>query len=86
MIETITRELRGLPDWVLCEYLTKIGGRQQPDGSFTGDGWQAGLTRLPDIHRGVLTYCVYRLEFRGESAVLREVWPQFELRILRPGG
>jgi hypothetical protein len=86
MIETITRELRGLPDWVLHEYLTKIGGCQQPDGSFAGDGWQARLTRLPDIQRSVMTFCVYRLEFSGESEVLRKIWPQFELKILRPGG
>lgn len=86
MIETITRELRGLPDWVLHEYLTKLGGQPQPDGSYAGDGWQARLIRLPDIKRGALTFCVYRLEFSGENDVLRVVWPQFELKILRPGG
>lgn len=86
MIETITRELRGLPDWVLHEYLEKLGGLPQPDGSFAGEGWQARLTRLPDEKRGVMVFCVYRLEFSGEDDVLREVWPRFELKILRPGG
>jgi hypothetical protein len=86
MIETITRELHGLPDWVLHEYFAKLGGQPQPDGSYAGDGWQARLIRLPDQHHGVMTFCVYRLEFSGEDEVLRVVWPQFELKILRPGG
>ncbi|GAP15540.1 hypothetical protein LARV_03330 [Longilinea arvoryzae] len=86
MIETITRELRGLPEWVLREYFTKLGGLPQPDGSYAGDGWQARLIQQPDLKRGGMTFCVYRLEFSGEQDVLRVVWPQFELKILRPGG
>lgn len=86
MIETITRELRGLPEWVLREYFAKLGGSPQPDGSYAGSGWQALLIRQPDLQRGGMTFCVYRLEFSGESDVLRVVWPQFEIKILRPGG
>jgi hypothetical protein len=86
MIETITRELRGIPDWVLHEYFTKLGGLPQPDGSYASANWEARLTRLPDVQKGIMTFCVYRLDFSAEAAVLREVWPKFELKILRPGG
>ena len=85
-METITRQLRGIPDWVLKEYLESLGGQLQPDGWFTGPGWQARFTRLPDEKHGPMVFQCYQLEFQGDAETLRQVWPRFELKILRPGG
>ncbi len=85
-METIVRELRGIPEEVLREYLLGLGGQLQPDGGLVGDGWQARLTRLPDYQIGKAAFCNYRFELEGEADVLRELWPRFEVRILRPGG
>ncbi len=106
-METITCDLRGIPDWVLEEYLVKLGGIKQPGGYFLGQGWRADITRLPDYFINVHPaqekkhirqdeglrcqpklggFCQFRVEFRGEAEILRQVYAGFALRIMRPGG
>lgn len=85
-METISLDLRGMPDWVLYEYLQSMGGQLQPDGWFVGQGWQAHLLRLPDHVVGPMVFVNYRVEFQGEPDPLKAAWARFELKILRPGG
>jgi len=82
----ITRELRGIPDWVLQEYLESLGGKLQSEGCYQGDGWQARFTPLESIRYGPMEFCRFQVEFEGEPDVLPKVWKRFELKIMRPGG
>jgi len=85
-MEEITQELKGIPDWVLKEYLESLGGQLQQDGWFNGVGWRAHYTRLQDVSYGVMVFQRYLLEFQGDAETLSQVWPRFELKIMRPGG
>jgi len=78
--------IRGIPDWVLREYLEKLGGQENPDGGFSGNGWQANITRLADEPRHSLVFQCYRVVINGDPGTVSQVWKGFELRILRPGG
>ena len=70
-MEIITRELRGIPDWVLKEYLESLCGQLQADGWFTAQGWQARYIRLQDFIYGPMVFQRYLLEFQGDAATLR---------------
>ncbi len=83
-METVVRELHGIPEDTLHGYLQRVGGQAQPDGGFAGEGWQARIEPLPDYCLGRLRLCSCRITFSGAAAA--RVWRQFELYILRPGG
>lgn len=85
MVEVI-HEIRGIPLWLLRDYLVDLGGQVQPDGQVAGAGWRAQLTRLEDIRIGSLRIGEVRLELRGESAAVGQLELDLRPKLLRAGG
>jgi hypothetical protein len=45
-MQTIVREMRGIPLWLLREYLQEMGGTAVDDYSVQATGWNVRLTRM----------------------------------------
>lgn len=85
-METATHELRGIPVWLLRDYLVDLGGEALPDGLVAGPGWTAELTRLEDFQIGSLRVGQARLELRGEAEAVRQIERRLWPKLLRAGG
>jgi len=80
------REMRGIPLWLLREYLIEIGGRFQDDARVTGEGWTASLTQVEDFQVGSLVVGQVRLEIEASPSAWETLQPQLEKKLLRAGG
>lgn len=78
--------LRGIPLWLLREYIEELGARARDDGVLQGEGWQARLTQVEDFQVGSLKVGQVRLELDGEAASLEAVRPKLEKKLHRAGG
>ena len=45
-MQTLTREMRGIPFFLLKEYLVELGGVLAEDDVVTGKGWAVRLTKM----------------------------------------
>ena len=80
-----SREIRGIPIWLLREYLESAGGTS--DGhSVRGAGWQATLERIEDFRLGSLVVGQVRLDLVGEAEALATLLEVLEPRLVRAGG
>jgi hypothetical protein len=86
MSSSISLEIHGIDEDSLRGYLVSLGGTLLADRTIAGPGWLARITCQPDYRLGLAAFCSYRVEMEGEEQTLREVWPRFEVKILRPGG
>lgn len=82
----ITHELRGIPLWLLRDYLLDLGGNALSDEQVVGPGWQVQLTRLDDFRIGSLRVGQVRLELRGEPEALAKLEQGLRPKLLRAGG
>ena len=89
------RVLRGIPLWLLRDYLEKLGGTVSEilDGSpdveeelVSGDGWQARLTQMEDYKIGSLSSGQVRLVVTGDADEVRGMLSRLAPRLSRGGG
>lgn len=80
------QDVRGLPLWLLREYLLELGGQLASDGTLKGDGWRASLTQLEDDHIGVIHVGRVRLEVSASPTAWKHLRPALEKKLLRAGG
>lgn len=85
MIE-YSRDIRGIPLWLLSEYLQELGGEVSAGGLITGDGWKASLTQLDDFRVGSLTVGQVRLEMQSTEEAWGSIQAGLEKKLLRAGG
>jgi hypothetical protein len=79
-------ELRGIPLWLLQEYLQELGGQPGANGWTTGPGWQACLTPMNDFQLGSLRVGQVRIEWQAEPEAHNIYWPKLEMKMMRAGG
>lgn len=82
----ISHEIRGIPLWLLRDYLVDLGGQAQSEAQVIGPGWQAQLTRLADFRLGSLRVGQVRLDLRGEPDALARLEQGLRPKLLRAGG
>jgi len=81
------REVRGIPLWLMREYLVEDGGRAESDELVVGDGWSVRLEQLDDFRIGSLCVGQIRIEMRGDTeADLARIRAILEPKLLRAGG
>jgi len=83
---TYEREVRGIPLWLLREYLVAEGGEVDADGRIAGAGWTAQLTQLEDYQIGSLRVGQVRVEIEGEAGPMAELEQVMEKKLIRGGG
>lgn len=90
--EPIELSLRGLPEWLIREYLTELGGRLVGDPEqatqVAGDGWAVSWTRqrvrIPGLSGRGLTQ--FDLVFNGQTDVAQKTCERFMKKAQRGGG
>jgi hypothetical protein len=81
-----SREVRGIPLWLLRAYLLEAGGRAEGDCIVVGDGWQVRLTQMEDFEVGSLRVGEIRVEWEGEGEAFERMQEILEQKLLRAGG
>lgn len=83
---TIVHQMRGIPLWLLREYLEEMGGTSAGEDTLLGDGWQVKLTRMEPFRLGSLEVGQVRLEIEVDAEKEADFRERFAKKTLRAGG
>ncbi len=81
----IVREMRGIPFFLLREYLEELGGKAVSDDRVEGSGWSVRLTRMEPFRLGSLSVGQTCLEIKIEENQADEFMERFSMKTLRAG-
>lgn len=81
-----TRELRGVPLWLLKDYLLEIGGTERAPDRIQGTGWEIQLTQLDDFQVGSIRVGQVRLDLEADPTVYPALIEALDKKLLRAGG
>jgi hypothetical protein len=84
-MQTIVREMRGIPLWLLREYLQELGGTAIDDGLVRAEGWSVRLTRMEPFRLGSLAVGQTRLDIEIEDQLADAFLEVFAKKTLRAG-
>jgi hypothetical protein len=85
-MQTIVREMRGIPYFLLKEYLQELGGQLASENLIIGDGWKVRLERMEPFRIGSLVVGQTRLTMELEDYVAEDFQERFLKKTLRAGG
>jgi hypothetical protein len=85
-MKRIEREIRGIPFFLLVEYLEEMGGTVIEKGYVRGPGWNVRLQRIEPFRIGSLEVGQSRLEFEIEDHLVDSFMELFGKKTLRAGG
>ncbi len=85
-MQTLVREMRGIPLWQLREYLQEMGGTAVDDHLVQAAGWQVHLKPMEPFRLGSLVVGQTRLEIEIEDQLADAFIQQFSKKTLRAGG
>ncbi|GAB4279333.1 MAG: hypothetical protein Kow0080_31550 [Candidatus Promineifilaceae bacterium] len=80
-----SRQIRGIPLWLLREYLEELGGTAVSDTCVQGDGWQITLAKMEPFAIGSLRVGQVMMEITGETAAIEKLMPDLEKKTMRAG-
>jgi hypothetical protein len=83
---TLDEKLRGIPLWLVEDYLRAMGGRQLADGRLEGGGWTVRLSQAEDFTIGSLRVGQVRLEVWGAPEMVAPFRAALGQRLMRGGG
>lgn len=82
---TFVREMRGIPLWLLREYLQELGGTAIDEHLVRAEGWSVRLTRLEPFRLGSLEVGQVRLDMEIEEPLVDDFLRRFDTKTLRAG-
>ena len=82
---TIVREIRGIPFFLLREYLEELGGTATSEDRVEAPGWQAQLERMQPFRLGSLSVGQTRVILEIEDHLADKFMERFSLKTLRAG-
>jgi hypothetical protein len=85
-MQTLVREMRGIPYYLLKEYLQELGGSFVDGNLARGDGWSVRLERMEPFRLGSLEVGQTRLTMELEERVAEDFQQRFFKKTLRAGG
>lgn len=85
-MQTIVSEMRGIPYFLLKEYLQELGGSLVDENLIRGDGWSVRLERMDPFRLGSLAVGQTRLTMELEERVAEDFQERFFKKTLRAGG
>ena len=86
MAPAYSRDVRGVPLWLLRDYMLDEGGTAESDTRVVGDGWVITFTQLEDFEIGSLRVGELRVELDGEPDAVARILPILESKLIRAGG
>ncbi len=84
-MQTIIHEMRGIPYFLLVEYLQELGGQLAGENRIIGDGWEVRLERMEPFRIGSLAVGQTRLIMALEDNVAEDFQERFFKKTLRAG-
>jgi hypothetical protein len=84
-MRVISREMRGIPYFLLKEYLVELGGNLIDENCVTGVGWRVQLTRMEPYKFHSLQVGQTRLDMELEDQVADAFLERFAMKTLRAG-
>lgn len=84
-MQTIVREMRGIPFFLLKEYLEEMGGTSISDDQVQAEGWSVKLTKMEPFRLGSLSIGQTRLEIDIEEHLVDDFMKVFGKKTLRAG-
>lgn len=84
-MQTVIREIRGIPYFLLKEYLQELGGTLVQEDVVAGDGWRVRLERIAPFRLGSLEVGQTRLTMELEDGKAEDFLQRFALKTLRAG-
>ncbi len=85
-MKTIVHEMRGIPFFLLKEYLQELGGDLTAEDVVRGEGWTVHLERMEPFRLGSLEVGQTRLTLELREDVAEAFLERFRLKTLRAGG
>ena len=85
-MQTIIREMRGIPMFLLKEYLVEMGGSELEENQVEGPEWTVNLSRMEPFRIGSLEVGQTLLEIQIEDHAVDEFLKVFGQKTLRAGG
>ena len=82
----VDRVIRGIPAWLMGEYLKELGGTVEGNGRYTGPGWSARVEQIEDFQLGSLRVGQIRFQVEGEDEMMPDFLDGVEIKLLRGGG
>lgn len=82
----IVHDMRGIPLWLLREYLLEMGGALTAEDEIAGEGWRVRLTPLEPFRLGSLEVGQVRLEINVDDDREADFRERFAKKTLRAGG
>lgn len=84
-MKTIVREMRGIPFFLLKEYLIEMGGKAVSEKQVQGPGWSVEMTRMEPFRLGSLSVGQTRLDIRIKEELVDNFMEVFGKKTLRAG-
>ena len=84
-MQKIVREIRGIPYFLLKEYLEEMGGTAISDDQVQADGWNVKLTKMEPFRLGSLSVGQTRLDIEIEEHLVDDFMEMFSKKTLRAG-
>jgi hypothetical protein len=75
-----------VPDWLMADYLTDLGGVEVEKHVIEGDGWSAVIRKAEPKQIGSLEIGGATVEFRGDDGKLEAMLEKLHWKTLRGGG
>ncbi|HRK91028.1 MAG TPA: DUF1952 domain-containing protein [Anaerolineales bacterium] len=85
-MQTIVHEMRGIPFFLLKEYLEEMGGREVEEDVIQGEGWTVRLEKMEPFRLFSLSVGQTRLTVEMEDHVVDDFTERFRKKTLRAGG
>ena len=85
-MQNIVREMRGIPLWLIREYLEEMGGTATNDNLIQAENWKVTLTKMEPFKLGSLEVGQVLLEIEVEENLADDFFNQFNRKTLRAGG
>ncbi len=84
-MQTINREMRGIPYYLLHEYLQELGGTIVNDNLIVGEGWKVYLDKMEPFRIGSLVVGQTRVRMELEDHIAEDFQQRFFKKTLRAG-
>lgn len=80
-----SRQIRGIPLWLLREYLEELGGTAVSETKVVGEGWTITLAKIEPFAIGSLRVGQVMMEIQGEDEAIARLNPKLEKKTMRAG-
>ena len=84
-MQTLSREMRGIPYFLLIEYLVELGGTLNGDNVVSGVGWVVRLTKMEPYKYFSLQVGQTRLDMELDETIADDFLQRFAVKTLRAG-